>query len=222
MELNNIIFIPGAGRAGTTFIMDTLSSHPDISACMHKEPCYFDRNNHLGEEWYKALFNPKKGEKFFVEASTNYFWYPNSLELIKEKVSNPKFVISLRDPSKRAIAEYRRRIEKSGETRSLEYILKNTGYGSKRSKYSENLNRVHNLFGSKSYKVLIFEEWISDYEYLKNELAEFLGLENVFECPKVKRILLLPLYHIIYKKLDKNISFLIKVRASQYFIRELL
>ena len=151
------IFIPGAGRAGTTFLMDTIGSHPQVSACRHKEPCYFDRNHNLGYGFYEGLFNIKEGHIYTVEASTNYLWYPDALELIQ--AFNPSARLLFRCViGERAFAEYKRRIEKNGEERTFFDVFTNTGFGKKRSNYVPHLKRLYSLFPENQILCLIFEE----------------------------------------------------------------
>ena len=177
-NLNNMIFIVGAGRAGTTTLLEVLGSHNDIGVCNHKEPCYFDRNQHLGIDWYTKLFPERNRYRYLAEASTNYLWYPNALEGIRESVVDPKIVISLRNPIKRGIAEYHRRIEKNGEQRTFSEIIRSTGYAEKRSRYVNNIKRAIDLFGRENVLIVIFEEWIVDTNSLTEQLSEFLNVEN--------------------------------------------
>lgn len=168
--------------------MELLGSHPDVCACKHKEPSYFDRNYKLGESFYKALFPVNKEHRYTVEASTNYLWYPGALEKIQEYDARSKFVVSLRNPGSRAFAEYRRRIERNGETRSFNDVFNYTGYGTKRSNYHINLVRLLSLFPRESLQVVIFEEWIANPLILTRTFGNFLGLDpSQFVVPEKER-----------------------------------
>lgn len=182
------VFIPGAGRAGTTYLMELISSHQTVCACAHKEPCYFDRNFYLGEEFYRRLFKLEQHHYFSLEASTNYLWYPEALERIAKFNPKSKFVISLRNPGSRAFGEYARRIERNGEDRTFPDVFHNTGFGKKRSAYVENLKRIYTLFPAENINVVIFENWISDPTSLVHTFSNFLGVEHTgFEIPPSER-----------------------------------
>lgn len=178
MKNTTPIFIPGAGRAGTTFLMDTIGSHPQVSACRHKEPCYFDRNHNLGYGFYEGLFNIKEGHVYTVEASTNYLWYPDALELIQAFNPSARFVVSLRNPGERAFAEYKRRIEKNGEERTFFDVFTNTGFGKKRSNYVPHIKRLYSLFPENQILCLIFEDWKKNPGNLSGALGDFLGIDS--------------------------------------------
>lgn len=178
MKSTTPIFIPGAGRAGTTFLMDTIGSHPKVSACRHKEPCYFDRNHNLGYGFYEGLFNIKERHVYTVEASTNYLWYPNALELIQAFNPGARFVVSLRNPGDRAFAEYKRRIEKNGEERTFFDVFTNTGFGKKRSNYVPHIKRLYSLFPENQILCLIFEDWRKNPADLSATFGHFLGIDS--------------------------------------------
>lgn len=177
MKNTTPIFIPGAGRAGTTFLMDTIGSHPKVCACRHKEPCYFDRNHNLGYGFYEGLFNIKESHVYTVEASTNYLWYPNALELIRAFNPRARFVVSLRNPGDRAFAEYKRRIEKNGEERTFFDVFTNTGFGKKRSNYVPHIRRLYSLFPENQILCMIFEDWKKSPADLSVTFGDFLGID---------------------------------------------
>lgn len=178
MKNTTPIFIPGAGRAGTTFLMDTIGSHPKVAPCRHKEPCYFDRNHKLGYGFYEGLFNIKEGHTYTVEASTNYLWYPDALELIQAFNPSARFVVSLRNPGERAFAEYKRRIEKNGEERTFFDVFTNTGFGKKRSNYVPHIKRLYSLFPENQILCLIFEDWKKNPGNLSGAFGDFLGIDS--------------------------------------------
>lgn len=178
MKNTTPIFIPGAGRAGTTFLMDTIGSHQQVCACRHKEPCYFDRNHNLGYGFYEGLFNIKERHVYTVEASTNYLWYPNALELIRAFNPGARFVVSLRNPGDRAFAEYKRRIEKNGEERTFFDVFTNTGFGKKRSNYVPHIKRLYSLFPENQILCMIFEDWKKSPADLSVTFGDFLGIDS--------------------------------------------
>ena len=182
------IFIPGAGRAGTTFLMDIIASHRKVCGCKHKEPCFYDGNEYLGRGFYDSLFDIKDSHEYTVEASTNYLWYPNALEKIIARNANSKFVISLRNPGARLFAEYTRRIERNGEDRSFLEVSESIERMRRRSEYSSHLTRLLEQTHPDNVLVLIFEEWSRSANDLPNQIGTFLGLDaNDFEVPTKER-----------------------------------
>lgn len=215
-DLTNI-FIVGAGRAGTTTLMNLLSNNSNICACSRKEPSFFDRNFSNGFKWYEGLYPLKSRHLYTVEASTNYIWYPDSISLIKKHYPNSKIVISLRNPTERAFAEYKRRIEKDGEDRDFIDVFKNTNLLKKRSEYLITIKNIYNYFDKKDVLVLIFEKWINDYNYLQREFSNFLNLPiSVKEQKKIKYNK--SLYPPIFKNLQKIRSKIFNSDQREFFL----
>lgn len=178
MKVN--LFIPGAGRAGTTAIQSWLSQHPEIDFSWAKEPSYFDRNFHLGVDWYHSLFRRCAG-RYIGEASTNYLWYPDAPMRIANYNRDARFIISLRNPVLRAYSEYTRRIQRRGETRSFEKVLKETSFLTKRSDYGHSISRYLDHFHRENFHFILFERFKADPETEVRNVFRFLGLDHTVD-----------------------------------------
>ena len=169
------LFIPGAGRAGTTAISSLLSLHPEISFSWAKEPSYFDRNYDLGSNWYEELFQDCD-TRYIGEASTNYLWYEEAPSRIFDYNSQSKLIISLRNPVHRAFSEFTRRIQRRGETRSFNEVLLKTNFLTKRSTYGVPIARYLSIFDRKDIHFMLFERFKEDPMNEIKKVYEFLGL----------------------------------------------
>ena len=111
-------FIVGAPKAGTTSLYKYLESHPDIFMSALKETNYFsfteieEQKLYYREkgvsDWnsYLSLFENASGKKAIGEASVSYLFYPKTARAIKEKFSDARIIIMLRNPAERALSHY--------------------------------------------------------------------------------------------------------------------
>ncbi|GAA4891357.1 sulfotransferase [Flaviramulus aquimarinus] len=197
--------IVGAAKCGTTSLGDYLNTHKDMFICNPKEPkfltysflkdCYRGKGDDFTKkkavkslEEYKSLFKKAKPNQLKGESSVDLLYYHDkSIPLIKEIIGDPKIIIMLRNPSKRAFSAYSHlvrdgREDKSyiealkleDERRKLDYEFiwsyKNAGYYSDSTKaFLDNFTNV---------KVIIFEEFVKNQENVVKEVLKFLGTDN--------------------------------------------
>ena len=102
-------FILGAAKSGTTFLYNTLASHPEIFFPTEKEPSFlsyhFDKHINSTAKYFE-LFDDVNHEKIIGEASPNYLPDPTSPRILKGLFPDAKFVVTLRNPADRAYSMY--------------------------------------------------------------------------------------------------------------------
>ena len=109
---NPNLFVPGAGKSGTSALHELLNFHPDICMSSIKEPHFWTRLNfeqYSAEDFekYQALFNCEKDVIYTGESSTGYMQFPNFIERIKSHYNeSPKFIFILRNPIDRCYSHY--------------------------------------------------------------------------------------------------------------------
>lgn len=140
-KLPNFLIV-GAAKCGTSSLHKYLEQHPDIFMSKVKEPRFitsqvnpFPLNgpgDHKVENWYVKNYNdyeklfegaehyPAVGES---SADTLYF-YKKSIPVIKQYLGDPKIIIVLRDPVKRAFSAYQHLVRDLREKLSFEEGLK--------------------------------------------------------------------------------------------------
>ena len=123
--MNNLpnFIIAGFPKCGTTSLFYYLNEHPEIFIPHRKEMNYFtqglmkDLNAGKGDTqgnkteintWEKYLKHYKNvdGEKAIGDASPSYVNFPSCFSEIKKELHDPKVIIILRDPIKRAYSNY--------------------------------------------------------------------------------------------------------------------
>lgn len=102
------LFIAGTPKAGTTSLYRYLAQHPAIYMTPEKEPHFFDdafRDTEPGtearqqaREAYLSLFDDASDERYRGEATPGYFAKPGVFERIADRCTEPRFIVSMRDP----------------------------------------------------------------------------------------------------------------------------
>ena len=138
MVLPNFVII-GAARSGTTSLYRYLAQHPDAFTSAIKETNFFawaaegpfDDPPPLLErmypvrsaESYRALFADACGKPAIGEASPRYLHVPGVPEHLAAELQNPRVIAILREPGRRAYADYLVRRRKGSETRSFADVI---------------------------------------------------------------------------------------------------
>lgn len=116
--------IVGAAKCGTSSLYQYLIQHPEVFMSAVKEPRFISSQftpfplkgpgDDRVEAWYVKtfaeyvkLFENARRYKAIGEASAdNLYFYEKAIPVIKEVLGNPKIIIILRDPVKRAFSAY--------------------------------------------------------------------------------------------------------------------
>jgi hypothetical protein len=197
--LPNLI-IPGVKKAGTTSLYQYLAQHPDICAGTQKHTNFF-RSATVGEELppiteFGKFFGGCGTQKYRIEASTDYFEGGERLtQAIKDKLDDPRVIISLRDPVSRLWSHYRhKRRESSTSVAGLtfeQYIDRceeveregiatregGSGYAAlARGRYIDFLIPWLDTFGD-DLKILFFEQWAKSPSSAVHDLCIWLAID---------------------------------------------
>lgn len=186
-------FIVGAPRAGTTSIYDFLRRTEGIYMSPRKEtnylsgidPAFLSPPPIRDRKKYQSLFRGVKDEKAIGEASPIYLRDPQSPELIRKVCTDPKIVISLRNPVERAYSQYLLR-KSNGLTYSFSEaitIALDAGENDFKARvinggmYYEQVKRYVDAFGRDNVKIVVFEEFVKDPRQTVQQIIDFLGVD---------------------------------------------
>ena len=161
-------FILGAAKAGTTALYDILSQHPDIYFSFVKETMFFshDDNFQRGFDWYvKTFFSGSDELPLRGEATPHYlYWAEKVAPRIAQQYSDkdPKFIVILRDPVKRAYSWYWNMKKEGKEDLDFEHAL-----AAEALRLSENKEKLY-FAGAMTYGYLRGSDYLNQIkEYLK-------------------------------------------------------
>lgn len=183
----------GAMRSGTTSFYRALLNHPQVRPAVKKEIHYFDRFYSRGTEWYRSHFPlvPRNGAPRVWktgEATPAYLFHPDASNRAWQTVPTAQCIAILRNPTDRAISQYRYERMRGAEHRSPERAFdeefrsvaaeRHTAHSYvARGRYVEQLQRWLEVFGSNRVLVLRSEDVFSSrFEPQWRRIEAFLGL----------------------------------------------
>lgn len=196
--------IVGMAKCGTSSLSKYLQQHPDVFISPQKEPRFlssqvmrFPMNgpkDDLVESWYVKDFESYKNlftgatQTAIGEASADtMYFYEGTIPVIKNYLGNPKIIIIIRNPVKRALSAYTHLLRDSRENLSFEEALmmeferirdnyELIYHYKEASKYYEPIKAFINSFDK--VKVILNEDLqFSPVETL-NEIFEFLEVSS--------------------------------------------
>jgi hypothetical protein len=202
--------IPGAPRTGTTFMHEYLDQHPGIHMSRWKEPNYFatdlDSGSYLDSLTfmrdggkYLGLFAGATAGQLTGEASTWYLFSKDAAANIRANNPETRIIPMLREPVAMLHSLHLRRVYGGSEDiKSFELAL--AAEPDRREglripakarnvralqyhdvgRYSEQVERYLDAFGSDRVHVVIFEEFRKDPATAYRRVLEFLGLDPSF------------------------------------------
>lgn len=210
-------FIVGAPRCGTTSLYTYLNAHPEIyMPRYYKEPHYFGSDFvcprfekfRRSEEHYLALFEDAKTEQRVGEASVFYLYSRNAAQEIKDFNPNARIIIMLRSPIEMLFsyhnfllylgdevlpglrqaleAEPARKQGKSLPPRL--YLMPEALYYSEIIKFSEQLKRYLEVFGSEQVHVILFDDLAKAAHEVYTNVLEFLCVAPDFRPDSFEKI----------------------------------
>lgn len=191
----------GAPKAGTTSIYHHLRSHPDVYMPITTELRYFNHEqvlNNTGspgietirekvcETWeeYQEYFRAYDGESAIGECTTNYFFFKESLQNIKDTLGpETKLILVLREPVSRAFSHYQYMVRRNKEDLTFEEALAqeenrrenkwDEGWRyTDTSMYSSHLKHLIEL--KLNFKIFLFEDFKNDPSKFMSEIFTYL------------------------------------------------
>ena len=196
----------GGQKCGTTWLSQVIRAHPDVFApSTRKEVHFFDAPDRYanGIEWYRRFFDGHQGETAVGEFTPEYLWVPRSETeiagmrkqmgvpgLVRQHYPDMKFIVTLRDPVKRAVSAYYHHIH-VGLVSPKERIrqvwdrwgILSMGY------YHHHLTAWFKQFPREQFLILIYEE-----DIMRNRIQtlrvvyRFLGVDETFMPDNLDRV----------------------------------
>lgn len=198
-------FLLGAQKCGTTSLHEWLNEHPEVLMSSIKEPHFFSEtdtktNKAFGKtlnvvddlDAYCNLFNGVTTETIIGESSPSYLWDGKAAINIGKMVPKPKFLISLRDPVKRAYSEYQMYNIAGLEKRSFDKAISDEIKASQNKiwgqgpqyielgKYGRQLQRYVEEFKLSSIHIIEQENLLREPLEELNKLSKFLNISPNF------------------------------------------
>lgn len=212
MALPNFI-ISGFPKCGTTSLHYYLSEHPEIYMPNKKELHFFtnkifeENNKGAGDsvlanthikalDDYKKCFEGGKKYKTIGETSPSYINHPTLFKKINTTLSDPKIIVLIRDPIKRAHSNYLHLVREQRETLSFEEALSQEEkrkalkyadfwYYKFNSTYYKKIKNAKDIFSN--VLIITQEELSQQSSQTIKKVYQFLGVDTKFKPKSLKK-----------------------------------
>lgn len=198
--------IIGVQKSGTSALAHFLSQHPDICLVENKEAHVFDDPDYLSSdnptafanEKYKKRFAHYQDEAILCDATPITIFRPEYLSACYNYNPNAKFIVLLRDPTERAISQYRmsvrmgveplpmlkafitenKRIQRTRETDGSDFdaAFRNHSY-LQRGLYSLQLTNLYKTVPASQVLILHQQELAEEHQKTLNKVFQFICVE---------------------------------------------
>jgi hypothetical protein len=196
------VYLIGAPKAGTTSVAAWLAGHPDVHVSQPKEPFFWASDyprmrEHYGfadPETYSSLFRDEVagGSRHRVDASTTYLYSRRAVPDILENVSDPRFLVCVRNPVDLLVSYHRTQVvalnepeddfarawrrgrPAAGATNALDAKLLDYDTVGRQGAAVE---RVQRLAGPERVHVVVFDDLVAEPRGVWRRLQNFLGLD---------------------------------------------
>jgi hypothetical protein len=200
MQLPNFLII-GVPKAGTTSLWHYLRQHPNIYLPELKEPRFYID---IPDSWlrdkqistlaaYRSLFDSIESESAIGEASPGYFSEVKDPGCIRDVLGEPKLILILRNPIRRAYSHFlfskqkglepeeatfrstivNQKIKKGKKIRERPYVR--IGF------YYKHLKKWESVFSSKKIDIFFFSDLVKDEISLVRNVYKSLGVNPKFK-----------------------------------------
>lgn len=202
-DLRHLICV-GVEKCGTTSLDAFFRTLPEFACPKSKETFYFSKHYDKGIEYYESLYEIDEDTNYLVDFTPSYFRHPRALQRIHRFPTEKKILYMMRNPIRRAYSFYIHDIynhicvgqhaaENFARPKSFNffdfYAARNGYYF---TKYSENIRRLHDIFGEENVLLVVFEELISDFTTQIERIARFIDFtipaENTMRLPHSNKI----------------------------------
>jgi hypothetical protein len=175
----------GVPRAGTTWLHQLLSAHPDVYLpSRRKEVRFFDRHHEEGQAWYEGFFcPPEEAGRYSAigEISPQYLYCDACPERISTLLPEAKLLVMLRHPVDRAYSQFGFVIQRRDFRGSFEEFVSTRPRALEMGFYSRYLERYLDHYARERILPVLFEEAVTEGSPVRAELAAFLGVaEELF------------------------------------------
>jgi hypothetical protein len=205
-KLEQICFIGGASKSGTTALYYYLKQHPDLFLSEKKELHFFSRPElatHcdgpgdkfvLDEipttfEQYIAHFNAIRPGQVAFDISPSYLHFSGSADRIRAYFPHAKFVFILRNPADKAFSQYNHLRSTCRETLSFTEALEResmraeAGYSDMwlyrdSGFYADRISKFLDVFGSGHVRIYLFDDFIREPSSVLGDLCAFVGVRG--------------------------------------------
>lgn len=175
-RLPNFLYV-GPDKAGSSWLHETLSDHPDVFLTPAKDLYFFDRYYDRGLGWYADQFRGAQGEEVVGEVCQDYLFDPQAARRIARDLGPVRVMVSLRDPVERAWSSYLY-MRKHGEgPDTFGAALGQRPELLEHGRYATGLGRFLEVLPREHVHVALFDDLVADPQAYLDAVTDFLGVD---------------------------------------------
>jgi hypothetical protein len=177
----------GVQRSATTWLFESIETHPDIRAALHgdnKELNFFNHNYEKGYASYHRRF--EFGPWKTGEYSTLYFHDRNVPERIHLYNPDALLIVAIRDPVDRAFSQHKHEIRRNRippELYRFEDALEHNPSYTEQGNYATHLENYLRYFNLNNIHIVSYDDVTINPRRVLADLFTFLGVSSDFEAP---------------------------------------
>jgi hypothetical protein len=176
-RLPNFLYV-GPDKAGSSWLHETLTKHPDVYLSPAKDLYFFDRYYDRGVEWYAAQFREARGEEIMGEVCQDYLFHPEAAARIRATLGpSVRVMVSLRDPVERAWSSYLYMRKHGIGPDTFAEALRSRPELLEHGRYATGLDRFLRLFPRELVHVGLFDDLARDPQGFMDAVTDFLGVD---------------------------------------------
>ena len=174
----NYLYI-GTSKAGSTWLFQLLSWHPQVYAYPGKNLGFFSTRFEKGWDWYLDNFKPEPQHSAVGEISHSYLASDKAPARIKGLLPDIRMLVCLRDPVQRTFSDYLDRVKNGSMSGTFKDELDRDPGLINRSRYGTQLSRYFEHFGRDRFHIAIFDDLAADPDAFAAEIFRFLEVEDL-------------------------------------------
>jgi hypothetical protein len=168
----------GTSKAGSTWLFNALSVHPDVWLASNKGLYFFDSHFDRGPDWYREQFEGADG-RAVGEFSHSYLSSPEAPERIAAYSPAMRLLVCLREPVDRAFSDYLDLVKNNGFPGSFTEATEQYPRLLDRGRYATHLSRYLEHFPAAQLHVGLFDDLKTGAQGYADEVYDFLGIDRV-------------------------------------------
>ncbi len=189
-RLPNCLYI-GTSKAGSTWIYQVLTAHPNVFMAPAKGAYYFDNHFERGIEWYRDHFQAAGDEAVIGEISHGYLYSRKAADRIRQTLPEAKLLVCLRNPIERAFSAYLDSVKNGLFSGTFAESLEHDPALLERGDYATYLEMYLQRFPRTQLHVAVFDELKADPQRFADDLFTFLSLPG-YELTAAMRQKMMP------------------------------
>src|SRR5215211_1639047 len=178
ISIPNFAYV-GTSKAGSTWLYNALTRHPDVYLAPSKGLYYFDQHFDRGPEWYLGHFVGARDREAVGEISHSYLSSPQAATRIAEFNPDMRLLVCLREPVDRAFSDYLDLVKNGQFDGPFPDALERFPRLLDRGRYGTHLQRYFDRFPREQILVSLFEDLHSGPQAYADEVFSFLGVRRL-------------------------------------------